>query len=148
MESDQDLYFVAVKVFLEDENGNFLITKDRFGDWDIPGGRLREMDFETSLEDVIKRKLLEELGAEAKYELGKALVFMRHERDEIISDTERSKRRIFAIGYQAKYLGGEIKLGKSHEQYEWVNIKTFEPEKYFTGGWLKGVEEYIRIRKQ
>ena len=148
MEINKDLYFVAVKLFLEDDSGAFLITKDRFGDWDIPGGRLREMDFVTPLEDVIKRKIHEELGDNVKYELQKPIVFMRHERDEVISDTERAKRRIFAIGYQAKYLGGEIKLGQSHVEYKWVSVNNFKPSDCFTGGWLKGVEEYIRIRKQ
>jgi len=41
---NKDLYFVAVKIFLEDKDGRLLITKDRFGDWDLPGGRLREKD--------------------------------------------------------------------------------------------------------
>lgn len=34
---NKDTYFVAVKVFLLNAQGNFLITKDRFGDW---GGEL------------------------------------------------------------------------------------------------------------
>lgn len=142
MDIRKDLYFVAVKIFLEDGQGNFLITKDRFGDWDIPGGRLRENDFEVDLKDVVKRKLGEELGSEVVYEIGESILFMRHERDEIISESEKSKRRIFAIGYRAKYISGEIKLGENHELYEWVSIKNFVAEDRFTGGWLKGVKEY------
>ncbi len=142
MDIRKDLYFVAVKIFLEDGQGNFLITKDRFGDWDIPGGRLRENDFEVDLNDVVKRKIQEELGGEVNYEIGESILFMRHERDEIISESEKSKRRIFAIGYRAKYISGEIKLGENHELYEWVSIKNFVAEDRFTGGWLKGVKEY------
>lgn len=42
MELDQkDLYFVAVKVFLEKEE-KFFIIKDGFGKWDIPGGRIKK----------------------------------------------------------------------------------------------------------
>lgn len=33
----KDLYFVAVKVFLE-KDGQLLILKDGFGEWDLPGG--------------------------------------------------------------------------------------------------------------
>lgn len=138
----KDTYFVAVKLFLLNESDELLITKDKFGDWDIPGGRLRENDFETPLEDVVERKIREELGSQVTYELGAPSVFMRHERDEILPSNERAKRRIFAIGYTGKYLDGVISLGQSHEKYEWVPAKTFDAEKYFTGGWLKGVKEF------
>lgn len=140
---EKDLYFVAVKIFLEDK-GKLLITKDKFGDWDLPGGRLRENDFATPLEEILQRKIKEELGENINYKIQGPIVFMRHERDEILQNTEKEKRRIFAIGYKATYLSGEIALGKNHEKYEWVDIKNFNPEDYFTGGWLKGVKEYLQ----
>ena len=139
---NKDAYFVAVKVFLQNEKGELLITKDRFGDWDIPGGRLRENDFDVPLEDVIKRKMQEELGNEALYKLSSPVIFMRHERNEILPSGEREVRRIFAVGYRADYTGGNIVLGENHKEYKWVNLKTFIPEDYFTGGWLKGVKEF------
>jgi len=147
MDQERDLYFVAVKMFLTDEAGRLLITKDRFGDWDIPGGRLKEDDFLTSLEKVAEHKIIKELGDDFRCQLGQPLVFMRHERNEILASGEKAKRRIFAIGYEAKYLGGEIKLDVNHERYEWVNPKTFNPADYFTGGWLAGVKNYIDIVK-
>jgi hypothetical protein len=67
---------------------------------------------------VVERKMKEELGNAVQYKLGNPVVFMRHERDEILPTGNLEKRRIFAIGYLAKYLEGEIKLGKSHELYE------------------------------
>jgi ADP-ribose pyrophosphatase YjhB (NUDIX family) len=140
--NNKDVYFVAVKIFLQNEKGELLITKDCFGDWDIPGGRLRENDFDTPLENVVERKMHEELGDGIVYRLGGVVLFMRHERNEILSSGERETRRIFAIGYRAKYIGGEIQLGESHAEYKWVDIKTFTPEDYFTGGWLKGVREF------
>ena len=144
MKSEKDLYFVAVKVFLRDGN-NLLITHDVFGDWDLPGGRIKTDEFETPLEKVIERKIQEELGSDVSYKLGNPAVFMRHERQEALDKNKTV--RIFAIGYRAKYLGGEIKLGDYHNQLKWVDIKTFQPEKYFTGGWLKGVNEYLSIKK-
>ncbi len=138
----KDSYFVAVKVFLE-HKGKFFITKDRFGDWDLPGGRLLKTEFNTSLEKVVARKIKEELGGRLKYTLGKPVVFMRHERNEILPDGKRENKRIFAIGYQARYTSGVISLGDNHVDGEWVSIKTFKPEKYFRGGWLKGVREYL-----
>lgn len=142
MENNKDVYFVAVKAFLVDKSGNFLITKDRFGDWDIPGGRLKERDFDLPLEDVLGRKIKEELGEKIKFFLGEPVVFMRHERNEILQSGEREKRRIFAVGYVVRFQGGDIILGKNHEKFEWVSVKDFEPEGYFTGGWLKGVRDF------
>ncbi len=84
----KDTYFVAVKIFLLDPKGNFLITKDRFGDWDIPGGRLRANDFNASLESVAERKIREELGGNVHYKLGGPILFMRHERDEFLPTGE------------------------------------------------------------
>jgi 8-oxo-dGTP pyrophosphatase MutT (NUDIX family) len=52
----KETFFVAVKVFLK-KNGKFLILKDRFDDWDLPGGRIKKNEFEVSLEKVIARKL-------------------------------------------------------------------------------------------
>lgn len=139
---NKDVYFVAVKIFFLDSEEKFLIIKDRFGDWDIPGGRLREQDFNVPLEAIMERKIKEELGENVKYKIGIPVIFMRYERDEILPSGEREKRRIFAVGYIAKYEEGEIKIGKNHEKYEWVPVKDFKPEEYFTGGWLKGVQDF------
>lgn len=138
---DKDLYFVAVKLFLRDED-KLLITHDIFGSWDLPGGRLRKDEFDKPLEQVIERKLNEELGGTVKYKLGEPCVFFRVERVE--HGLEGKKVRIFAVGYDAEYMGGEIELGKNHDKMEWVNVEDFKPEEYFNGGWLRGVEEYLK----
>jgi 8-oxo-dGTP diphosphatase len=136
---DKDLYFVAVKLLLRDGD-KLLITHDIFGAWDIPGGRIKKDEFEAPLESVIKRKIEEELGPEVKYKLGQPKVFFRHERKE---QRLGEMVRIFAIGYEAQYLGGEIQLGDHHDKFEWANIKAFKADDYFTGGWLKGIQEYL-----
>ncbi len=145
MKLEKDLYFVAVKVFLE-QKGTLFIFKDRFGAWDLPGGRLRETDFQTPLGKVVARKIKEELGLAVRYKLGEPVVFMRHERMEHLTSGKKEKRRIFAVGYQAKYLSGKINLGKNHVASEWVALKNFHPEKHFTGGWLLGVQQYLKLK--
>ncbi len=140
--NNKDLYFIAVKVFLIDDNNKLLITKDKFGCWDLPGGRLRQQDFDVNLEKIVERKMIEELGSEIKYQLGQPVVFMRHQRQEILSDGHKEPRRIFAVGYQAQYQSGEIQLGGNHELYEWVDIKNFKPEIKFEGGWLQGIKDF------
>lgn len=138
MSEAKDQYFVAVKVLMRRDD-ELLITHDVFGDWDIPGGRLIPDEFDTSLENIVDRKLSEELGDSVRYDLGKVAVFFRHERKEHSTGQDA---RIFAIGYEATYKSGDIKLGDHHDKYEWVNVLDFEPGDYFIGGWLKGIKEY------
>jgi ADP-ribose pyrophosphatase YjhB (NUDIX family) len=136
---EKDSYFVAVKIFLE-KDGKFLIMKDNFGDWDLPGGRIKKDEFDTPLEDVVARKMSEEVGDDIKYKLGKPIVFMRHER---IEKSTKETVRIFAIGYQATWISGEILTSERHVEIIWADQKTFKPEDYFKGGWRKGVQEYM-----
>ncbi len=142
---DKDLYFVAVKLLIRDGE-KLLITHDIFGHWDLPGGRIKKNEFKSDLSAVIKRKILEELGEDFVYDCGKPILFFRVEREEYGLDMK--KVRIFAIGYDAKYKGGEIRLGKNHDKYEWVDINNFEPEGYFVDGWLTGLQEYLSINRE
>ncbi|MDB5163962.1 MAG: hypothetical protein JWS12_580 [Candidatus Saccharibacteria bacterium] len=137
---EKDLYYVAVKLLLRDGN-KLLITHDIFGDWDLPGGRIRKDEFDKPLEAVIERKINEELGSEVRYHLGEPKVFFRVERQE--HDLQGQTVRIFGVGYEAQYSGGTVGLGQHHDQMEWVDVTMFQPEQYFTGGWLVGVQEYI-----
>ncbi len=139
----KDIYFLAVKVFLC-KGGSLFICKDSFGHWDLPGGRIIASEFKTRLEKIVERKMKEELGLGLRYTLGKPVLFMRHERKESMPGG-RKKARIFAIGYEAKYVGGEIKLSNRHTNCLWVPVKKLNPKKYFRGGWLHGVEEYLRL---
>ena len=142
--NDKDLYFVAVKVLLEKDD-KFLIFKDGFGQWDIPGGRIKKDEFEVPMEQIIARKIVEELGDNFKYTLGKPILFMRHERVE--NTPGNPTVRIFAVGYQATLDSGEPETRSHHTQMLWADPNNFKPEDYFTGGWLKGVQEYIALKK-
>lgn len=137
---EKDLYFVAVKLLLRDGN-KLLITHDIFGDWDLPGGRIRKDEFGKPLKKVIGRKMHEELGGDVKYQVGSPVVFFRVERKEHNRDGQLV--RIFAVGYEAQYAGGKITLGDHHDKMEWVDVDIFKPGEYFTGGWLEGVKEYL-----
>lgn len=141
--SQKELYFVAVKLFLEHE-GKLLILKDSYGHWDLPGGRIKKHEFDTDLNQVVLRKLSEELGDDVKIRFNIPTIFMRHKRDEVVGDTNEAK--IFGLGYVASLESGEIKLSPAHTEMKWVDIKIFKPEEYFTGGWLKGVQDYLKQR--
>ena len=146
MSTDQkDTYFVAVKVFLE-RDGKFLVFKDNFNDWDLPGGRIKKDEFSTSLEDIVKRKMCQELGEGIEFHLGKPIVFMRHERVEHAPGNPTV--RIFAVGFEATLIKGDIALSERHTEIFWADPKTYKPESHFTGGWLKGVQEYLAIKNK
>lgn len=140
----KDPYFVAVKVFLE-RDGKFLVMKDNFGQWDLPGGRIKKDELLVPLEDIVKRKMSEEVGSGVVYTLGKPIVFMRHERVEHAPGNPTV--RIFALGYTASWQGGEVAPSERHTELLWADPATFKPEDYFTGGWLAGVKEYIGLRR-
>lgn len=142
---NKDYYFVAVKVFLLNK-GKLFIFKDGFGNWDLPGGRIREDEFSKPLEKIIARKMREEVGPSVRYKLGKPVIFMRHERMEHLPGGRLEKRRIFAVGYEARFIGGLVKLPSHHTEFLWVP-PSFKPEKYFKGGWLQGVKEYVKLNR-
>ena len=144
--AQKDVYFVAVKIFLT-RQGKLFIFKDKFGDWDLPGGRIKKHEFETPIEDVIKRKMGEEVGEGLTYTLdSRPLLTMRHERMEAVEGG--LKVRIFAVGYEAEVKEGEPMMSDQHTEMLWVDPKDFDAKQYFKGGWLKGVEEYIEIKKK
>ena len=135
---DKDVYLVAVKALLRDGN-KLLIVHDVFGTWELPGGRIKKDELNTPLETIVERKVCEELGSEIKYKLGEPKAFFRLERPE--ADLE--KVRIFAVGFEADYLGGEIILGEYHDKLEWVDVKTFDPLTRQDNGWMRGLKEYL-----
>ena len=141
--NEKDTYFVAVKLLLK-KDGKLLILKDNFGDWDLLGGRIKPNEFETSLENILRRKITEELGANADIAIGALpAIFMRHERIEQAPGNPTV--RIFALCYEGELKKGDITLSPRHTEMLWVDPKDFEPERYFTGGWLKGMEEYLAL---
>lgn len=139
--SGKDHYFVATKLFLRQDD-RLLILKDNFGDWDLPGGRLKEHEFETSLHDVLARKIREELGETIRVIVDDMpTVIMRHERVEQAPGNPTV--RILGLGYEGRIGSGEVELSPRHTEMMWADIATFDPSGYFTGGWLRGVEEYL-----
>lgn len=139
--NDKALYFVAVKVFLR-KGSELLITHDVFGSWDLPGGRIRSDEFAIPLEEVVARKIREELGGEIVYRLrGVTNTFFQVQRHEATADNQQVK--IFAVSFEAEYLGGDLKLGDHHDECRWVDVTTFEPGMLFEGGWLDGLRGYL-----
>lgn len=144
----KDVYFVAVKALLRDGN-KILLTHDIWDQWDLPGGRIKKGEFKKPLESILERKIREELGDSVKYKIGEPKTFFRVERIEYLETGGEMIVRIFGIGYEVEYLGGEIKLGDHHDSMEWFDVGDFKPENYLKGGWENGLNEYLKtVRKR
>lgn len=137
------LYLVAVKVFLRDGD-KMLVVHDIWNNWELPGGRIKPHEFRKPLEQTVERKVREELGAEVQYsDLKQTGTFFQVEREE-----KGQTVHIFGIGFEAKYVGGGIKLMADHDEMRWVDVNTFEPLKLQNNDWMRGVQDYLdKIRK-
>lgn len=144
----KDVYFVAVKALLRDGN-KILLIHDIWDQWDLPGGRIKKGEFKKPLESILERKIREELGDSVKYKIGEPKTFFRVERIEYLETGGEMIVRIFGIGYEVEYLGGEIKLGDHHDSMEWLDVGDFKPENYLKGGLENGLNEYLKtVRKR
>jgi hypothetical protein len=137
----KELFFVAVKVFFT-FNGKLLVLKDKFGQWDLPGGRIKINEFNKPLSAIVKRKIREELGQQINYQVNnQPNIFIRHKRKEKVGSLKEAK--IFALGFKAKFLKGTINLSPAHTTYLWVSKSQILSGKLLKGGWLKGAKDYF-----
>ena len=117
MKRDYATYQVALKIFLR-KGRNILFLKDENGKWDLPGGRIDNVEGKMPLEKILAREVREELGRKVKYDLGLPAVQFRR---FIYS------RSVFGFitVYEAVYKGGYIKISHEHTSFEWLNPKTY-----------------------
>jgi len=141
----KDEYLVAVKLLLFKDD-KLLILKDQWGSWDIPGGRIRRDQFEIPLETILREKIDVELGKEIKYELGNIATSIRLERQEV--GRAGKKVRIFAVCYEAKYIGGNINIGEYIPYYEWIDLRNANLDDYSEGdSWVTKLKDYQKKYK-
>ena len=70
-------------------------------------------------------------------------------RIERIGDLSEQEARIFAIGYEAKFDGGVINIGDSHDKFEWFDIDALRPLDIQDNDWMKGLQDYLdKIRSK
>jgi 8-oxo-dGTP pyrophosphatase MutT (NUDIX family) len=122
-----------------------LILKDSHSPYyDFPGGRLDFEEYNLPLAASLEREVGEELGSEIKLEINHHPAAV--ERDclwDRVLNTHHY-RRVFGIFFEARYLGGDIKLSDEHEFYEWVDVKAFNPRGLFKPGYERAVRGYLR----
>jgi len=112
MIKDHAIYQVSLKVLLKKGN-EFLFLKSANGKyWDMPGGRIDNIENKTPLEKIIAREVKEELGKNLKYKLGGPLFQYR----KIYTS---DKLPILMTVYGAEYVSGDIKTSSEHSGYHW-----------------------------
>lgn len=141
---------ISLKLILENEKGEILGLKcvnegSLAGFYDFPGGRINSDELRVPHEEIIAREMQEEVGKEVKYEVDLRPVST----GKYIYYSEKLGREncIFMIFFKAKYHGGEIRISEEHSGYKWLNLKSEFASKYFTGGFLDGMEKYLRYSK-
>lgn len=145
MQKERGWFNVSLKVFLKNEKGQILALAAPEGSsitgyYDLPGGRVDEDEFEIDYETQIKRELAEEIGPDVRYELSlRPVALARH---TYFSKRQNKEIKSFFICFEAKYLGGEIKISDEHIGYKWLDIGKIKLEEYFRKGPLEAVQQY------
>ncbi|MBI2055254.1 MAG: NUDIX domain-containing protein [Candidatus Sungbacteria bacterium] len=111
------------------------------GEWDLPGGRIAVGEFYTPLEVILEREIKEELGDEVKYKNNGPVAMFRYLRPEVTAQN-KPEVRVFMIGFELEYLGGEIALSDEHNEYRWVSID--EAISLLPGGQKDGMQKYAQ----
>lgn len=143
---DKALYQVSLKIFLKNREGKTLILEspdESFfaGSYDFPGGRIDENEHGVSLENILKREILEELG-DIKYQLKyKPVAVGRHQVPS--KQSPGTIVSILMLFFEAEYLEGEIKLSEEHTKFAWEDLESMDLEKSFKGGTLEAVKMYL-----
>lgn len=129
-------YHVGLKILLKKGNEFLFLTEAGGKRFDLPGGRIDDVEHTTPLTEILAREVMEELGEEIKYKLGKPIFQFRRHRENI-------DLHVFLTVYEAEYVSGEIQLSSEHSNYKWINPKEFDfEEKDFVHK-----EEYLAFKK-
>ncbi|MCH8741977.1 NUDIX domain-containing protein [Patescibacteria group bacterium] len=140
MKRDYGIYQVALKLLLRKGNEILFLKCVPSGNWDLPGGRIDNVESKVPLKKILAREVREELGRKVKYRLGSpAFQFRRKAKMKGVYN--------FLTVYEAEYLGGDIELSHEHSSYEWINPKTYKFKKkdFFNKEEFQAHIDYFKI---
>lgn len=147
MDTKHDFYQVSLKLILKNDNNEILslgglVGGSYEGYYDFPGGRINTDEFSTPLMDVLRREVVEEIG-DIQYKVTpKPVAVGRHLLSAKIFDLPEDVHVLYLF-FEAKYIGGEIKISKEHENYKWLNLDTINLDKLFMSANLEGIKMYL-----
>jgi 8-oxo-dGTP pyrophosphatase MutT (NUDIX family) len=140
MTRDYAIYQVSLKILLRKGN-EFLFLKSANGKyWDLPGGRIDNVENDVPLEKILTREVKEELGSNLKYKLGKSVLQYR-------KFPKSMKLPLFFSVYEAEYLSGDIKLSFEHSSHSWLDPKKYKLNRseFASEGEYLAFKEYFKF---
>ena len=112
--NDHAQYQLATKALLfKDDKVLVLITPD--GYIDFPGGRVDATEVDLSWQEALRRELDEEIGSQIQVDIGKTLFVSKRQYHK-----EGGIKRIAAIFFECKHIGGEVALSDEHSAHHWM----------------------------
>lgn len=106
-------FYVGQKVLIRKGEELLLLIDPRFG-LDLPGGRIQEG--EKDLIDSMQREIKEEIGLIV--EIGEPTLTWTWQ-------IKVEQHPVFLVGYESKYISGEIKLSNEHSEFHWVTKENY-----------------------
>ena len=140
------LYQVSLKAIIKNEGGEILILQAldsaSYAEfWDLPGGRIHDLEFYTPLLDTLRREIEEEVGKieievnPRPVSLGRHLIEAKYTLDKLRDIP------VIYIFFEAKYNSGEIILSSEHKEFKWLDPVSAVASEYFKSGILEGVKD-------
>lgn len=136
--------YIGVKGLIVNNEGKVLITQEpkHFvggGKWELPGGKIANGEEDISLEEILKREIFEELGAQFKVSIGPIIDVMRRPWDK----EGRSADQVMLVVFKCAYDGGDIKLSDENINFAWITGN--ELSKYeFVSGYMPVLAKYFK----
>ena len=139
-------YQVSQKLFIVNDLHELFCAKAADNSfYDMPGGRLnREEQDEESMFSSLLREISEELGDEVVLVISPLPCQIDRERMWDKKLERFSYRKVLLLFYKAHYRGGTIKLSDGHTNFEWVDIKTFDPSGKFKPGHERAIKRFLK----
>jgi 8-oxo-dGTP pyrophosphatase MutT (NUDIX family) len=110
---------VGLKAFLV-RHGRFLVVRERLAPqlWELPGGRFDVGEEMVPTTAILTRELREELGPAVRWErIGL--------RDAWVRPAPERGTHVFLLGFECRWIAGEIALSDEHVESRWVDRETW-----------------------
>ncbi len=135
--SEHGFFQITQKAFIRKGNLLLVMRDKKSGEGDLPGGRMNQSEFFEDWIESLKRELEEELGTSMKLNISNDVILVHKHRVNL------GNHPCIILGYDCEYLSGEIKISDEHDFFEWVDIKTFKPETFYSEYMLEAVCKYL-----
>lgn len=140
-------FHVSLKLIMRNAQRRVLLLKvlensTMKGFHDLPGGRITWEERGLPLPAILAREIREELGVRVRFRMRQTtpVAVSLH---EYYSKRYRRVRYALWVFFEAQYLGGPVAISSEHTGYLWARINKKNLRKYFTGGALKGMQNYF-----